>query len=84
MSALLQRELGDGFLVESAGLDRDLAGRPANYRAVDCLQQRGLDLSEHVSRWIGTSPLMGSDGSSRSALKKPVGCAHTLETAPSP
>jgi protein-tyrosine-phosphatase len=30
MSELLQRELGDGFVVQSAGLDKNLAGRPAN------------------------------------------------------
>ncbi|GAB3808338.1 low molecular weight protein-tyrosine-phosphatase [Humibacter antri] len=57
MSALLQRELGDGFVVQSAGLDKDLAGRPANHRSVDCLQERGLDLSGHVSRWIGSVDL---------------------------
>jgi protein-tyrosine-phosphatase len=57
MGALLQRELGDGFLVQSAGLDEDLAGRPANHRSVDCLHERGLDLSGHVSRWIGSVAL---------------------------
>ena len=57
MSALLQRELGDGFVVQSAGLDEDLAGRHANQRSVDCLQERGLDLSGHVSRWIGSLAL---------------------------
>ena len=59
MSALLQRELGDGFVVQSAGLDKDLAGRPANHRSVDCMQERGLDLSGHVSRWIGSVALDG-------------------------
>ena len=57
MSALLQRELGDGFVVQSVGLDKDLAGRRANYRSVACLQERGLDLSGHVSRWIGSVDL---------------------------
>lgn len=52
MGALLQRKLG-GFVVESAGLDKSLAGRPANRRAVACMQERGLDLSGHTSRWIG-------------------------------
>lgn len=59
MSALLQRDLGDGFIVQSAGLDKNLAGRPANHRSVDCLQERGLDLSGHVSRWIGNVALDG-------------------------
>lgn len=57
MSALLQRELGDGFFVQSAGLDKDLAGRPANHRSIDCMQERGLDLSGHISRWIGSVDL---------------------------
>ena len=30
-----------------------MAGRPANHRSVTCLQERGIDLSGHVSRWIG-------------------------------
>lgn len=59
MSALLQRELGEGFVVQSAGLDKELAGRPANYRSIACMQERGLDLSGHVSRWIGSVALDG-------------------------
>lgn len=50
----LQRELGGGFVVTSAGLDKTLAGRPANRRSVACMQERGLDLSGHTSRWIGS------------------------------
>jgi len=61
MSSLLQRELGDGFVVQSAGPDKDLAGRPANYRSVGCMRERGLDLSGHVSRWIGSVALDGID-----------------------
>jgi protein-tyrosine phosphatase len=53
MQAVLQQQLGAAFLVESAGLSRDLAGRPANYRSVACMKERGVDLSGHVSRWIG-------------------------------
>lgn len=53
MQAVLQRHLGASFLVESAGLDRALAGRPANYRSVACMKERGVDLSGHTSRWIG-------------------------------
>jgi protein-tyrosine-phosphatase len=53
MQAVLQQHLGAAFLVESAGVDKALAGRPANARSVACLKERGVDLSCHVSRWIG-------------------------------
>lgn len=53
MQAVLQQLLGAAFQVESAGVSRELAGRPANHRSVACLKERGIDLSGHVSRWIG-------------------------------
>ncbi len=53
MQAVLQQLLGAAFLVESAGLRKELAGRPANYRSVACMKERGVDLSGHTSRWIG-------------------------------
>ncbi len=53
MQAVLQQLLGAAFVVESAGVSRELAGRPANYRSVACMKERGVDLSGHVSRWIG-------------------------------
>ena len=53
MQAVLQQHLGDTFLVESAGLSKELAGRPANYRSVACMRERGVDLSGHISRWVG-------------------------------
>jgi protein-tyrosine-phosphatase len=53
MQAVLQQHLGATFIVESAGLRKELAGRPANYRSVACMKERGVDLSGHVSRWIG-------------------------------
>lgn len=53
MQAVLQKHLGAAFLVESAGLDKSLAGRPANHRSVTCMRERGVDLSGHISRWIG-------------------------------
>lgn len=31
----------------------DDAGRPADYRSVACMKERGVDLSVHVSRWVG-------------------------------
>jgi protein-tyrosine phosphatase len=53
MQAVLQQQLGAAFLVESAGVSKGLAGRPANHRSVACMKERGIDLSGHVSRWIG-------------------------------
>lgn len=53
MQAVLQQRLGEAFQVESAGVSPQLAGRPANNRSVTCLQERGVDLSGHVSRWVG-------------------------------
>ena len=53
MQAVLQRHLGAAFLVESAGVSRELAGRPANNHSVACMNERGVDLSGHISRWIG-------------------------------
>lgn len=53
MQAVLQQHLGASFLVESAGVRKELAGRPANDRSVACMKERGIDLSGHVSRWIG-------------------------------
>jgi protein-tyrosine phosphatase len=53
MQAVLQQHLGASFLVESAGLTKELAGRPANHRSVACMRERGVDLSGHISRWIG-------------------------------
>ena len=53
MKAVLQQHLGTAFLVESAGLTKELAGRPANHRSVECMKERGVDLSGHISRWIG-------------------------------
>lgn len=53
MRAVLQQHLGAAFLVESAGVRAELAGRPANHRSVSCMKERGVDLSVHVSRWVG-------------------------------
>lgn len=53
MAAVLQEALGAAYAVESAGLTPELAGRPANYRSVACMQERGVDLSGHRSRFMG-------------------------------
>lgn len=57
MQAVLQQHLGPAFLVESAGVHVELAGRPANQRSVACMKERGADLSSHVSRWVGNLDL---------------------------
>jgi protein-tyrosine-phosphatase len=53
MQALLQKELGDGFQVESAGIRKEAAGQPANENSLVCMHERGIDLNGHRSRWIG-------------------------------
>ena len=53
MQAVLKQHLGAAFLVDSAGMSKELAGRPANARSVACMHERGVDLSGHRSRWIG-------------------------------
>lgn len=53
MQAVLQQHLGAAFRVESAGVREEWAGRPANQRSVACMKERGVDLSVHVSRWVG-------------------------------
>jgi protein-tyrosine-phosphatase len=53
MQAVLQQYLGAAFVVESAGVSQALSGRSANHRSVACMQERGVDLSGHSSRWIG-------------------------------
>lgn len=53
MQAVLQQHLGAAFLVESAGVSKELAGRPANNHSVTCMNERGVDLSGHTSLWIG-------------------------------
>lgn len=53
MQAVLQQHLGASYLVESAGVSKELAGRPANDRSVACMKARGVDLAGHRSRWIG-------------------------------
>ena len=78
MQAVLQQHLGAAFRVESAGISRELAGRPANARSVACLQERGVDLSGHVSRWIGDLDL----GQYRWIVCVGPGEADTVRSAP--
>jgi protein-tyrosine-phosphatase len=53
MQVLLQEELGDKFQVESAGLRKESVGKPASHNSVLCMQDIGVDISGHVSRWVG-------------------------------
>lgn len=53
MQAILQRQLGDGFVVESAGINRGSAGQPANPYSISCMKTRRMDISNHISRWVG-------------------------------
>lgn len=52
MQAVLQQHLGGAFQVESAGVQQ-VTGRGANARSVQCLNERGVDLTGHTRRWIG-------------------------------
>lgn len=40
-------------IVHSAGIRREAAGLPADPRAIQCVGDRGLDLTNHCSRWAG-------------------------------
>jgi protein-tyrosine phosphatase len=53
MGVLLQRELGNGYAVESAGTEQSAIGHPADNLAIACMKERGLDISNHRGRWIG-------------------------------
>lgn len=53
MAALLQKELRSEFQVESAGTWEETVGRPANEHSIFLMQERGIDLTGHESRWIG-------------------------------
>lgn len=54
MAALLQRELGDEFQVESAGTNRKAReGEEANIFSVLCMDSRGVNIFHHRSRFVG-------------------------------
>lgn len=53
IEAVLQRKLGGGFMVQSAGVSRDAAGQPANKHSILCMKERGMDISGHFSYWVG-------------------------------
>jgi protein-tyrosine-phosphatase len=51
LAALLQKELGENFLVESAGVAR--RGGYAQEYAILCMWEKEIDLINHESRWVG-------------------------------
>jgi len=53
MAALLRQIVGASYTVESAGVRREVAGLPADPRAVRVTGERGIDLGSHISRWTG-------------------------------
>ena len=53
MTAMLQKELGDEFQVESAGTNETADGQFVADCAFQCMQKRGIDVSWHRGRWIG-------------------------------
>ena len=53
MQAVLQQHLGAGFQVESAGVRKQGAGSGANQRSIQCMNERGIDLTGHTRRYIG-------------------------------
>ena len=52
MAVLLQRELGNGFQVESAGVQSGCAGQRPEVYALQCTLERGIDIRRHRSRRI--------------------------------
>lgn len=53
IAALLQERLGNEYRVESAGTNRRTDGEEADEDSVLVMRERGIDLSRHISRWIG-------------------------------
>lgn len=54
MQALLQNQLGNEFVVESAGINPKAGtGESANDHSILCMSERGVDLTAHKSRWVG-------------------------------
>lgn len=70
MAALLQRELGDEYQVESAGVQRGCESNVAEVFAFQCLLERGIDISGHRTRGV-----LGSDDSLMLYGAKYVVCA---------
>ena len=52
LAALLQRELGDEYEVESAGVQQECEGSAAEIFAFQCLLERGINVSGHRARGI--------------------------------
>lgn len=52
LRAELQKQNRDDVQVESAGILEKTDGKPADKNSIACMKERGLDLSNHRSRWI--------------------------------
>lgn len=55
LQVLLQKacdNAGHDVQVESAGIKESAAGQPAAPDSINFMRERGLDLSDHKSRWI--------------------------------
>ena len=52
MQAVLQEHLGDAYQVESAGIRKQGVGFGANPRSIECMSERGVDLTGHTRRLI--------------------------------
>jgi protein-tyrosine phosphatase len=50
MQALLQQQLGESYVVESAGIWDKASGARANARSIMVMKERGIDLTPHVGR----------------------------------
>ena len=60
MAALLKRELGPDFHVQSVGIGPSAYwGNPASKHSVTCLLERGIDIRDHSSRHIRSVDLAG-------------------------
>lgn len=54
VAALLQKELGHEFQIESAGIGEEARkGLPANIYVERLLHGHGIDVADHKSRWLG-------------------------------
>ncbi len=61
LEAMLRAEIAkrdiEDVIVESAGVLTYMTDCPADARSVECMRERGLDISRHRGRWIGALSL---------------------------
>ena len=73
MAEFLKKELGDEFIVESAGVCERCTGRPAGEYVIYCMKEKGVDISGHESRHAGDLNL---------SLYSHIVCADGVELDP--